>query len=235
MDHQRHGADVSSNQQVLLAGSGDPYAGNVILLLRGEGANGGTTFTDSGPLNLTLTASGGSFTTSTTQAKFGTSSIKGVGGTGYLRYTNTAATELTGDFTIEGWSYWTGVVVGNQETISFEITSGGALQSLLSGTPANRLLRYWDGTAYAILGTGITNDAWFHWALTRSGTTITLWQSGASKGTVTSSATIGVSGLLTYIGSYGNGSETLNGYVDNIRITKGVARYTSAFTPPGDF
>jgi hypothetical protein len=65
--------------------------------------------------------------------------------------------------------------------------------------------------------------------LTRSGTTVTLYVDGVSQGTYTYSASITQQAL--YVGT-GAGLGSFNGYIDDLRITKGFARYTANFTPP---
>lgn len=85
----------------------------------------------------------------------------------------------------------------------------------------------------------ITAGQWYHVAVVRNGSTITLYLDGVSRGTVN------VSTLAINTFSVGNGVETIgyyedsatgpkyfNGYIDEMRITKGVARYTSNFTAP---
>jgi hypothetical protein len=75
--------------------------------------------------------------------------------------------------------------------------------------------------------------AWHHVAVTRSGSTITLWVNGANVGTATNSSTINLAlGGGVWIGNNGSASCFYKGGVSNLRVVKGAAVYTAAFTPP---
>jgi hypothetical protein len=73
---------------------------------------------------------------------------------------------------------------------------------------------------------------WQYIAIARSGTTLKGYVNGSSV--VTTTSTYNFSAVTnTYIGSNpSTGSQDFNGYLDDLRITKGYARYTSNFTPP---
>ena len=210
----------------------DPYWTSVVFLARMEGADGGTTFIDSGPFGLAIERSSG-FNTSITHARFGTTSCECTATGGRLRFLNTAATELTGDFTIECFVYWTATPAGVSYPWGMKIaTSAGP-----TGWTDGKL--YFDDSGDKISGTTtVTNNAWHHIAVTRSGTTIKLWLDGVQEGgTYTSSATYCGNGLYTYLGSVSDGNgqlgfSTTAAYLDSLRITKGVARYSGTFTPP---
>ena len=79
-------------------------------------------------------------------------------------------------------------------------------------------------------GTALTNDSWQHVAVTRSGGTVKLFVDGAVVADRTQAESIDPPDIE--IGSaVGGTSDTFTGYMDEIRISKGVARWTSAFTP----
>jgi hypothetical protein len=83
----------------------------------------------------------------------------------------------------------------------------------------------------------IPNNQWVHVALVRNGTTITMYHNGTSVGSVTSfTGSVGSStdrpAFATSDGVTTGGREWPNCYMDDMRITKGVARYTSNFTAP---
>ena len=216
----------------------DPYWTSVVFLARMEGADGGTTFNDSGPLGISIEATSG-FTTSNVQHKFGNTSCRCDGSGGRLRFLNTSGTELAGDFTIECFAYWTANPItvaypwGMKPTTNCGPTRPGA-------TLADATKLYFDESNLdKITGTTtVTNNAWHHIAVTRSGTTVKLWLDGVQEGsTYTSSATYCGNGTYTYIGSVSDGNGMMGfgttvAYLDNLRITKGVARYTGTFTPP---
>ena len=74
----------------------------------------------------------------------------------------------------------------------------------------------------------ITTNTWYHIALVRNAGTSTLYVNGASVGSGTTTGNC--SGTYLAIGGYYNTSYLYQGYLDELRITKGVARYTGSFT-----
>jgi len=79
-------------------------------------------------------------------------------------------------------------------------------------------------------------NTWYHIAVSRSGSTFRSFVNGVVEKTFTSSATIFSDVTIPYnIGRSGyspGGYFYYNGYIDDLRINKGVARYTTTFTPP---
>jgi hypothetical protein len=75
----------------------------------------------------------------------------------------------------------------------------------------------------------VTTGQWYHVAFVRSGTTLTPYLDGVASTTATTSATFTTSATNLRVGRYWSGD--FDGYIDDLRITKGVARYTSNFTP----
>jgi len=85
----------------------------------------------------------------------------------------------------------------------------------------------------AVTGThGMSTGTWYHLAVTRSGNVYTLYVDGSSVGSATYTTQQPGSGAYGFIGAETGQGAYLNGYIDDLRITKGVARYTSSFTPP---
>lgn len=220
------------NEQVLFRRQdkwiGDSDFSSISLLLHMDGSNGSTTFTDSGPKATSVTANGG-VSVSTAQFKYGGASAFFNGTTDSLSFADPALG--TGSFTIEFW-FKTASSVQYAQFIGNE----GPGYSLLinnSSSTAGDIALYNGSLLCATSGTDYGDDAWHHLALTRSGTSITIWIDGASKATATSGASF--SGQTNYIGRNNAYSpRNLVGYIDELRITKGVARYTGAFTPPAE-
>lgn len=166
---------------------------------------------------------------STSVKKFGTGSISFDGTGDYLRTpANNFALPLAGNFTIEFWLYFnststTQTILGQWESPTF-----WEFYYL-----ANTELRfYYSSSSYINLG-ALSTSTWYHVAAVRSGSTITAYLNGTSQGTATSSATIGSATKALGIGSESPWTGFyFNGYLDDIRITNGVARYTANFTPP---
>lgn len=133
----------------------------------------------------------------------------------------------TGDFTVEMWAYLVAVVTSYLCTTqnSNNTSTGFNIDIEASGVYVSN-----NGTIISY-GTPLPATTWTHIALTRSGTTMTLWVGGTSVGTATNSTNFTDNSFR--IGCYPNeGGGWLNGKVAGVRFTKGVCRYTSSFTPP---
>ena len=214
--------------------SNDPNYSSVSLLLNGNGTNGSTTFTDSSSYGHTVTPVSDA-QISTTQSKFGGASIylDGSGDCLSLPDDESAFNFGTGDFTIECWIYWVGGAYGIvfSQRHAYDTNNTGMSWRI---DDANDTIGFWHGNGLDGFGTPnnvISKNTWTHIALTRNGSTFTIWVNGQSEATNTITAN-----MIYYppvIGrSQGVLGEYLNAYLDDYRITKGVARYTSNFTPP---
>ena len=203
---------------------GDPFFNAVVLLLHMDGTPGTAAFTD--VTGKTVTAVGSAKLSGTT-VKFGSASGAVVDGPGYLSLAGTDAFALTGDFTIEGWIYATAALgcplVNNQSTTNKFLAL--FMDSLVSG----RVLIDGVDTVTGIVLPG--GSTWFHYALVRSGTTLRAYVNGAPSGTTaTLAGTVGNTHAITLLGSAIHPG--FRGYLDDLRVTKGIARYGGAFTPP---
>ena len=169
---------------------------------------------------------------STTQSKFGGSSMKFNGTTDYLIGQKTDLTSFgTGDFTMECWvnfgavAVYQGILATGQQNTSqatLRLTSAGKFQFYM-GNGTNNVV----GTTTAVTGT------WYHVAAVRRSGTMYLYVNGISEGGTSSDSTnvTGTGGV--YIGvDISTPNYYLNGYIDDARFTKGYARYTANFTPP---
>lgn len=216
----------------------DPYFSSVSLLLHMDGANNSTAFTDSSSNAFTVTRSGDT-KISTTQSKFGGAAAYFDGTGDYLTVTPATAHYYTGDFTIELWiyqdTYKDSVLVSsansNQNNIQiFRVNDNGngSVAVYMDNNEAN--LGYLLQTSSGAFTTG----AWTHLALTRSGSIGRLFVNGAWVGTKpgwTTGFRADVVGCLFNSGTR-NTALDFGGYIDDVRFTKGVARYTIGFTPP---
>lgn len=216
-------------------GDSDPYIANVSLLLHMDGGNGSTTFLDSSPTPKTVTANGNAVI-STAQNKYGAGSAYFDGSGDFLSIP--ASSDFTfgaADFTVEGWVYTA-------------TTSGiGAIIGLANGSAANsnyafQLVRngsQWQfnvfsgSTAYGSAVGALSINTWYHIAMVRSGNSLYAFVDGALLQTtsITGVTLNAPSGAVAHIGQV-QGYFPWNGYIDSLRVTKGVARYTAAFTPP---
>jgi hypothetical protein len=211
----------------------DPDYANVSLLLHMDGANGSTVFTDVSPSPKTVTAVGNA-QISTAQSKFGGASGYFDGNGDYLLLPDSTAWDFTSSFTIEFWLY----------VIAFD-TSGALFVSQKSGSGTGGFEFFCTQTGQLYLNRSnvsiaagpsagvLTTGAWHHLAATWDGSTYRIFFNGTSVASTSSTSPLAnVSGDLV-IGTYTNSTVyDLNGYIDDLRITKGVARYTANFTPP---
>jgi hypothetical protein len=161
---------------------------------------------------------------STTITKFGNASMYFDGSGDYIVVPGSSYFDFgAGNFTLEFWMYpltlsGTQVILdawNNTPTRFLVRTNGTSLQFYAS--PSN--------TSYSLPAA----NAWYHVACVRNGSTFTLYVDGVSRGTFSSANAITAS---TNFWTISRSAETYNGYLDDIRITKGYARYTSNFTPP---
>ena len=108
-------------------------------------------------------------------------------------------------------------------------TADGAL-SVFVDTNDMVNLRYANGTVISGITTTVSSQ-WTHVAVSKSGTTTKLFVEGIEQGSYTDNATYGARGIR--LGSTFNGSEFTSANYDVFRVSKGIARYTSAFDSPG--
>lgn len=214
----------------------DLYFNSVSLLLHMDGSNSSTTFTDNSSNTLTVTANGNA-KVSTAQSKFGGASAVFDGNGDYLSISSNAVLAFPGDFTIELWVYQVANSLAHGLVVKRDLGAFG------TGTWG---IYIGDGTIYFAcldaqaagyhsFGT-IALNTWTHVAVSRNGSTIRMFLNGALNNTVTNSINFTNSWNLHIAAWVGGGgvptSGWLNGYIDDLRITKGVARYTASFTPP---
>jgi hypothetical protein len=216
----------------------DPQFTSVSLLLHGNGTNGSTTIVDSSQFPKTVTAFGNA-QISTAQGKFGTASIAFDGNGDYVQSADNPAFDISsGNFTIECFVYPLGSTdrgicskrnVGAPEGFALEVRATGAvwLRNKIDGT-------YSDVNFQTATGL-VSNSAWTHIALVRDGSLFSIYVNGTSRATRTSAGLLDNPPRALVIGkstSDASNENPFNGYIDEFRLTKGVARYTANFTPP---
>ncbi len=206
------------------------------LLMHSDGRNGTAAFIDD--TGKTITANGNA-QIDTAQykvngGKFGQAGL--FDGTGdYLTIPASTDWNFNGDFTIDFW--WKGAGLNTN-----------LIKSVTTGTNGAETTGDWilftDGngwTTFAIWGGGnaggsaavLTTGTWYHIAVVRSGSTTSLYINGVQKGTtITSTATFGNTKMLNIGQNEIDLVLGLNGWIDEVRISKGIARWTSNFVPP---
>ena len=220
-----------------LPAGGDVNYNDVSVLLLMNGANGSTVFTDSS--NSSLSNSFLGVNISTAESKFGGTSAYFDGGD-YLQMSSSGFDFGTGDFTIEFWQKMnsTSIAVNNQYGIlQTSDQVGGFKTSYTSGILVafgvngnGSITTNAAGTSITSSAGVLTADSWEHVAVTRYNGTVKIFINGTQV--ATGSVTGVISGENLVVGGYYSAAWTSTGYVDNFRITKGVARYTSNFSVP---
>jgi hypothetical protein len=193
-----------------------------------NGSNGGTTFTDYSPVPKTITRYNA--VTSTAQSKYYGSSGYFDGSGDYLSVASAGVNFGTGDFTVEMWlripSLPGGAYMDILDTrtadstgFSFGITSGGAVY-------------LYSISAFRVNTGSFSTGAWHHVAITRASGSIKVFLDGTQVGSTWDASAVDYQVTTLLVGKYYAGSAVFLGYINDLRITKGAARYTTTFTPP---
>ncbi len=221
----------------------DPSFSSVVLLIGNDNAANGTlTFLDQSPKNVSANVLGSGFGApvySTAQAPAGMTSSIFLNGDGSatanqscLNWPGIDFNVGTGDFTVEGMFRYT-ATTGVQEFFEFR-QNPDTVRPLLGmnniGNGNNE--SYWSN-ALKITATSPSSSAWHHIAFSRNSGTTKCFVDGTQFGSSAADSnnyTTSTFGMI--LGGYTNGSNGFHGYWACVRVTKGVGRYTSSFTPP---
>lgn len=211
----------------------DPNFEDVSLLIRGD------TQTDLSSNAHTLTFTGAT-ANDTSPVKFSTGSLYFDGSGDYITVPDAAAPDNTwDDWTIEFW--FNSAASGYQMFFGTIPSNGDVTFSAIHGYKNTDNKVYFtvsDGVQelYFATTSAVSTGTWYHYAATRQGNTVRFFLDGVLQSSQTFSASlynptnpfrIGRSGNYT-----NNNAYNYNGNIEDFRITKGVARYTAAFTPP---
>jgi hypothetical protein len=141
-----------------------------------------------------------------------------------------------GNFTVDFWIYFNSLPSSNG------VYNGGCGQWVDSthywafyfGRNAGFQRVYFSasGTTLDIqANTGVSTGTWYHFAVVRNGTAFNIYKDGVSIGSGTSAGTLTDVAAVLQIGRQTTGAY-LNGYIDEFRLSLGIARWTTDFTPP---
>ena len=206
------------------------------LQLSSNAADGNTVFTDSSSSAHVITPMG-AVHHSEVEKKFGISSVYFDGNGSFLEAPHSLDWGFgSGDFTIHFWinpssfsNYQT--VLSNCSSVGYgpyviQVDSAGLLSLYSSSTGSS-----WD-VAFKAMIAQLKLSTWTHVAIVRSGSNILCFQDGILRSTTTSTASlVDVQGLLT-IGDRVSHVQPFHGFLEEINISKGIARWTSSFDPP---
>jgi len=175
---------------------------------------------------------------STSVKKYGTGSLYFDGTGDYLLgASNPNMSFGAGDFTVEAWVYTQGTS-GNNQTI-FQKGRGGDsnLEFAMSLNGSNQLTCFYTTDGSTVVqpvasSNTVSLSTWTHVAISRSGSTWRCFVDGTLRGSDTYSATLYTGTGVISSGANPVGDNPYTGYIDDLRVTKGYARYTANFTPP---
>jgi hypothetical protein len=219
-----------------ITGTGGTVGGNdvnTMLLLHADGSDTSTTFTNSSSFAHTMTANGNA-QIDTAQSKFGGSSALFDGTGDYITSADSADWELgAGDFTLDFWVRPTSSTTLNQILMEHGNDSSNMWFVRIDGTGV---------LTFAINGSAVAlNNPWYpstsaftHVAIVRSGNNFLMFINGTQIGT-TQSITLTIpdyTGVLSIGACAFAGCADFGGWLDEVRITKGLARWTTSFTAP---
>lgn len=223
----------------------DPYLyTNTVLLLHGDGANGSTNIVDSSRVAgspKVVTPVGNAQISTAVADPFG-NTTRGVIAFDKVvdRLTLAASPDLafgTGDFTVEFWMYSRDVSSATQRgMLQTSDTSGGLKTTYTSGIVLHQGAGLAGGSnlngglVALIVGSRLGSNTpvlslntWHHIALSRSSGLTRLFCDGILHSSATISGSIDGQNLV--VGGYYDPGSLFDGYIDDLRITKGVARY----------
>jgi hypothetical protein len=205
-----------------------PEAYVASLLLHFDDTNGSTSFIDSSANGLTVTGNGNA-EISTTQSKFGGSSLL-LDGSSSLTISDSGFMQFgTGDFTVDCWVYVDQDQNTNQYVFDMDANKG-VLQILNDYGLVGPIATNWDADGNAGGVTAITSNVWTHLAMVRANGVLYLYINGTLAGSMSDASDY--TGTSLTIGEYGGGGYGMYGYIDEFRIVNGTAVWTSNFTPP---
>jgi len=212
------------------------------LMIHGN-VGSGQSFSDSSPQKLTLTANG-NVTHSATQSKFSGGSIYFDGTGDYLSVPDSTGWNFsTGDFTIDFWVRFDGDPSTGMEVFFSRREAHSSTTISWQIYLASNLLYFNYGSTNITKSWNPAGDTWYHVALCRyassgqgtSYSTLNFFVDGTSIGTSdVLNEVIGTVNEPIWIGAnrYGPAANPFNGWMDEIRITKGTALWRGTFTPP---
>ena len=174
---------------------------------------------------------------STSIKKYGTGSLLFDGNDYLLAPTTPNMNFGSGDFTIEAWVYRSTESGTPNNIFQKGLTGSSNFQLNLSINASNQLFSYYstDGSSITAIGTTSTTIpqyTWTHVAVSRNGSTWRYFINGTLQTTTTAAVTLFTGAGLVSVGANPEGNSGFYGYIDDLRVTKGYARYTATFTPP---
>lgn len=206
-----------------------------VLLLHFDGADGASTTTDAAGHVITARSA----TLSTAAARFGTASARMAGTS--VCWQSPAGPDWnfgSGPFTVEAWVRFSQAPESNANIIGQWVGVVGGLGWLL-GLRAGALVFGYslDGDSSTLVGAPWVPalNVWHHIAADRDGAgTLRVYVNGAVLATAAASVAINASSQPLEIGGSVSGWAGPIGFIDEVRIVKGVAAFGGPFVPPAE-
>jgi hypothetical protein len=196
--------------------------------------NGG--ITDAAAKNVLETVGGAAI--STAQSKFGGSSMAFDGTGDYLIFPSAQTQNFvygTGNFTIEFWFYMSALAGSGNYYVLYDGRPSSTTGAYVNLAINNATPESYVNGATVISGSALSANTWYHFAYARSGSSTKMFINGSQVGSTYTDTTNYINGAdrpVIGTGGFTVGQYNFNGYIDDLRITKGYARYTANFTPP---
>ena len=186
--------------------------------------------TDASSNSHTITANGGAAADALTPFSSNLNGSTYFDGTGDYLLTPTSSdfTFGTGDFTVEHWFYtnnW-----ATSQVIDGRMNGAGSSTNWCTYIESGKTYRFFAG-GDQITSSALADNTWYHVALVRNSGTTTLYINGVSQGTYSDSNNYDSTQITVGIHGPNRSSYPYEGYISNLRVIKGTAVYTSAFTP----
>jgi hypothetical protein len=142
----------------------------------------------------------------------------------------------SGNFTIEFWGYNLTGSAGNWGVFSvgatLSVDYAGITMSIGGGLFISTTGSNWTYTNVGSIVLSTNDNTWHHYAIVRNGSSLLTYKDGVQQASTSISGSIVNNSGFAVFGGKSDALGTLNGYIDDLRITKGIAQYTSNFTPP---
>ena len=168
---------------------------------------------------------------STAQYKYGTGSVVFDGTGDYLIAPSKICDFGTGNFTVEGWIRVSNTTGAKFIADSRSTGSDAGFGLLLEDSTGYKLRVYRNGGYLITSSSTISSNTWYHVAFVRNNSNSFLYIDGTQVANSSDTNSYIQAGSFR-IGAGWNNGDFFNGYIDDLRITKGYARYTSNFTAP---
>ncbi len=227
---------------VTSAGAGDPFG---VLSIHAEGTNGSTSIVDASQWHRALTI-GGNARIDTSTSALGDSSISLDGSSHVSAAASNDFNYDSGPFTIDLWFAARTFPAANGQVALMMQAGSSAADASLGGAGlelfGNKLYfvgkiggvvyhPFYNNTSHS---QSLVANTWYHAAAVRSGNSVVLYLNGLSQGTTTVSGAANASSNVFSIGRYGEfNGDYFNGWIDEVDVAKGTARWSANFIPSG--